>query len=135
MARGKKANRNREENSDIGRRKVTTRESVAKAQANAAKKGRNSGSTLSASARLSRPGPEGAGMMHCRECGIEFEMSDPLGNDICDGCYEALYEDDDDLEYDEAFADDSPFPELDWIGEWPGIDPVRVQLRSWTPHN
>ena len=58
-------------------------------------------------------------MMHCRECGIEFEMSDPPGDDICDGCYEALYEDEDDLEYDEAFADDSPYPELDWMSEWP----------------
>lgn len=45
-------------------------------------------------------------------------MSDPLGDDICDGCYEALYADDDDPEYDDAVADDTPFPEFDWMGEW-----------------
>lgn len=58
-------------------------------------------------------------MTHCRECGIEFGMLDPLGDDLCNACYEALYEDEDDLEYDEAFADNSPYPELDWMGEWP----------------
>lgn len=74
---------------------------------------------LSAIVRAGRPDLKRAGIMHCRECGTEFEMSDPLGDDICDGCYEALYEDEDDLEYDEAFSDDSPYPELDWTSEWP----------------
>ncbi|UCC30065.1 MAG: hypothetical protein JSU86_17940 [Phycisphaerales bacterium] len=56
--------------------------------------------------------------MRCRECGIEFEMSDPLGGGICDGCYEALYADDDDSKYGDTFADHTFFPELDWMWEW-----------------
>ena len=117
MARANKASRKRDNDDEIGRRKVTTRESVAKAQANIAKQSKVL-SGLSTSACASRPGQERAEMMRCRECGIEFETSDPLGTDICDGCYEALYEDDDDSAYDDAFADDNPFPEFDWMGEW-----------------
>jgi hypothetical protein len=56
--------------------------------------------------------------MHCRECGIEFEQPDPLGDDLCEGCHAALFADDDDTEYEDAFADDTTFPEFDWSEEW-----------------
>lgn len=46
-----KASRNRDENDDIGRRKVTTREPEAKAQVNAAKKGESTELALGLSSR------------------------------------------------------------------------------------
>ena len=58
-------------------------------------------------------------MMLCRECGIELEMLDELADDLCDACYEELLTDDDDPDDDSAFADDIPFPEFDWMEEWP----------------
>jgi len=54
-------------------------------------------------------------MALCIQCGIEFEATDPLGSDLCDACCEAQYMDDDDLEYDNAYADESCFPEFDWM--------------------
>lgn len=57
-------------------------------------------------------------MMRCSICGIELEMLDQLGNDLCDDCYEELHVDDDDPDDDDAFADDVPFPEFDWTDDW-----------------
>ena len=56
-------------------------------------------------------------MTHCRECGIEFEKSDPLEDDICEGCFEAIFVEDDDPKYEDAFGEEAPFPEFDWTEE------------------
>ena len=56
--------------------------------------------------------------MYCRECGIEFEESDPLDDELCSGCREGLYAEDDDPYDGAALAGDSPFPEFDWAAEW-----------------
>lgn len=96
MARAGKADRNRDKNDEFGRRKVKIRESVVKAQANAAKKKGKALIDFSPSVRVSKPDQKRAAIMHCRECGIELGMSNPLGDDICDDCCKTLYADEDD---------------------------------------
>ena len=58
-------------------------------------------------------------MTHCRECGIELAIPDLPGDGLCEACHEALYADDD-FDYDDTLAVDSPFSEFDLTGEWLG---------------
>ena len=113
----KRADRDRGNTEGNGARKRTTRESVAKAQANAAERARDAELPLAPS-RESMLNHETAGMVRCSECGVEFVALDPLGGDICDTCCDALCADLYDSEYDESCPEDFANPGFDWLEEW-----------------